>query len=161
MFEIDVEDEAIIDADPATVSRALIDEAAGRTHWWLPYWEAKPHGDIPPDRVGGMFDIIVRRGVVIRFTAKLVEITDNQLRWEYVGGAYSGEGIWRFEPAEGKTRLRFRWRVRPMGWLRWLLRVAPSSERKGTSHREVMKAGFAGLNRYINQLKVQTSEGQE
>ncbi len=154
MLEIDVEDETTINAEPATVLRALIDEAAGRTHWWLPHWEARPHGDIPPDRVGGMFDIIVRRGVTVKWTAKVVEVTDKQWRVEYVEGAYRGEGTWTFEPINGKTRLRFHWQVRPMGWLRWLLRLAPSSQRKGTSHHEVMKAGFAGLNRYLNTLKV-------
>jgi hypothetical protein len=36
MSEIDVVDEAIIDADPATVAKAITDEAAGKTPWWLP-----------------------------------------------------------------------------------------------------------------------------
>ncbi len=48
MFEMDVVDEAIIDADPATVSKAIMNEVKGKTHWWFPYWEAQPRGDIPP-----------------------------------------------------------------------------------------------------------------
>jgi hypothetical protein len=156
MFEIDVEDEAIIDADPATVSKAIMDEAAGKTHWWLPYWEARPRGDIPPDRVGGTFDITVRRGVTVRFAAKIVEITDKTLQVQYVEGAYKGEGTWTFEPVDGKTRLHFRWRVQPTGWLYWLLRLAPSSAKRGRSHHEVMKAGFEGLNQFVKHLKGQT-----
>jgi hypothetical protein len=154
VLEIDVEDETTINAEPATVLKTLVNEAAGRTHWWLPHWEGKPHGDILPDQVGGMFDIIVRRGITVRFTAKVVEITDKKWHVEYIDGAYRGEGIWTFEPVDGKTHLRFQWKVRPMGWLRWLLSLAPSSSRKGTSHHEVMKAGFAGLNRYLDSLQV-------
>ena len=37
MSEIDLVDEAIIDADPATVANAIKDEFMGKTHWWLPY----------------------------------------------------------------------------------------------------------------------------
>ncbi len=161
MLEIDVVDEAIIDGDPSVVRKALIDEAAGRSHWWLPYWQARPHGETPPDRVGGMFDVIVRKGITVRFTARVEEMTEKHLRLEYVAGAYRGEGTWSLEPVDGKTRLRFRWRVRPMGWLGWLLRLSPSSQRKGGAHREVMKAGFAGLNRYLNAQRAQTREGSE
>jgi hypothetical protein len=156
MSEIDVVDEAIIDADPATVAKAIRDESMGKTHWWLPYWEAKPRGNIPPDQVGGMIDITVRRRATVRFTAKTVEVTENLLRVEYVEGAYRGEGTWTFEPVDGKTRLRFRWRVQPTGWLRWLLLLAPPSEKSGRSHHEVMQAGFEGLNQYVKQLKGQT-----
>jgi len=130
MSEFDLVDEAIIDADPATVARAIRDEAMGKTHWWLPYWETKPRGNIPTDQVGGMTDITVHKGVTVRFTAKTVEVTENLLGLEYVEGAYRGEGIWTFEPVDGKTRLRFRWRVQPTGWLRWLLRFASPSEKK-------------------------------
>ncbi len=161
MLEILAEDEAIIDADRAAVSKAIIDEAAGRTHWWLPHWEATPHGDIPPGRVGSMFDVTVRSGVTVRFTAKVVEINDARMRVEYVRGAYRGKGTWSFEPEDGKTRLRFRWRVRPMGWLGWLLRLSPSTAREARSHHEVMKAGFAGLNRHFELLKVQPTQRTE
>jgi hypothetical protein len=159
MLEIDAEDEAIIDSDPAAVSKAIIDEAAGRTHWWLPHWQARPRGDIPPGRVGSMFDVTIRSGLTVRFTAKVVEINDAGMRIEYVGGAYRGEGTWRFQPANGKTRLRFRWRVRPVGWLSWLLRLSPSSARKARYHHEVMQAAFAGLNRHFNALKAHTTQG--
>jgi hypothetical protein len=159
MLEIDAEDSAIIDAEPGAVRRAIIDEAAGRTHWWLPHWQARPRGDIPPDRVGGMFEVVVRSGVTVRFTAKVVEISEAHFRVEYVGGAYRGEGAWSFEPEDSKTRLRFRWRVRPKGWLSWLLRLSPSAAREGRSHHAVMRAGFAGLNQYFDALKGQTTQG--
>ena len=148
-------DEVVIDADPATVAKAITDEAAGKTHWWLPLWEAKQRGDIPPNQVGGIFDITVhgRRGTV-KFTAKTTEIKENMARVEYVEGAFRGEGIWTFEPVDGKTRLRFRWRVRPSGWLLRLL--APFID-IGQSHHEVMKAGFEGLNQYVKHLKGEPS----
>jgi hypothetical protein len=148
MSEIDVVDEAIIDADPATVAKAITsDEAAGKTHWWLPLWEAKQRGDIPPNQVGGMIDITVhgRRGTV-KFTAKTTEIKENMARVEYVEGAFRGEGIWTFEPVDGKTRVRFRFRVQPSGWL---LRLMAPFVNIAQSHHEVMKAGFEGLNQYL------------
>jgi len=36
-----VVDEAIIDANPSAVFKALIDECNGRTHWWMPSLEAQ------------------------------------------------------------------------------------------------------------------------
>ena len=156
MSEIDVVDEAIIDADPATVAKAITDEAAGKTHWWLPLWEAKQRGDIPPDQVGGIFDITVhgRRGTV-KWTDKTIEVTENMVRLESFEGAFRGEGTWTFEPVDGKTRLRYRWRVRPSGWLLRLL--APFIDIGGRSHHETMKAGFEGLNQYVKHLKGEPS----
>jgi hypothetical protein len=152
-MKIDVGDESLIDAEPAVVLKALINEAAGRTHWWLPFWQAETCGDIPPDQVGGIFDVTVRKGITVKFRARVVEISDKNWRVKYIGGAYRGYGDWSFEPKGGKTHLRFHWQVQPKGWLGWLLRFAPSSQKKGTSHHEVMNAGFAGLSRYLNTLK--------
>ena len=155
MLEIDCTDEAIIDADPATVLKAIADESMGKTHWWLPCWEGKPRGDIPYDQVSGMIDVTVHKGPTVRFTLKTVEVTENRLRVEVVGGDFRGEGIWTFEPVDGKTRARFRWHVRPTGLIGFMLRFAPPEERAGRSHREVMKAGFEGLNQHLRQLKAQ------
>jgi hypothetical protein len=161
MLQIDVEDAAVIDADPAAVRGAIIDEAAGRTHWWAPHWQGRPRGDIPPDRVGGMFDVVVRSGITVRFTVKVVEISEAHFRVEYVGGAYRGEGAWSYEPEDGKTRVSYRWRVRPKGWLSWLLSLSPSRAKEAGSHHAVMAAGFAGLNRYFASLKARASQGSE
>jgi len=70
MPKIDVVDEAIIDAGCAVVAKAIMDEAMGKTHWWLPHWEAKPRGAIPPDQVGGMTDVTIRRGGDLKIHCK-------------------------------------------------------------------------------------------
>jgi hypothetical protein len=153
MIEIDVEDVAVIDADPVAVRRAILDETAGTTHWWSPHCQARPRGEIPSDQVGGMYDVVVRSGITLRFTAKVVEITATNLRVGIVGGAYRGEGTWSFQPEDRKTRLMYRWKVRPTGWLNWLLSLSPSRAKEAKEHHAVMAAGFAGLNRYFHRLE--------
>ena len=46
MSSYDVTDSAVIDATPERVFALLVDEYAGRTHWWTQV-ESKPVGDIP------------------------------------------------------------------------------------------------------------------
>ncbi len=156
MLEIDTEDEAIIDAGLATVRQAIIDETAGRTHWWLPEWQARPRGGAAPDHVGAMVDITVRKGVTVRFTARMTEIDERHIRSEYVAGAYRGIGTWEFEPVDGKTRARFRWRVRPTGWLSWLIRLEPA-RRRGQAHHQVMVDGFTALTQHLAARQSATS----
>lgn len=147
MSEIDAVDEAIIDADPATVARAIEDESMGKSHWWLPSLEMEPHRDIPPSQVGGLVDTIVHgTRVPVRWTNKTVQVTENTVRVEMIAGAFRGEGIWTFEPVDGKTRLRYRWRARPSGWLLKLFARFIDIEQV---HHNVMKAGFEGLNQYL------------
>ncbi len=153
MSEIDAVDEAIIDTDPATVAGAIMDEAMGKSHWWHPSLEMERHGDISPAQVGGLVDIIVHgpRGPV-RWTNRTSEVTENTVRVEMIAGAFRGEGIWTFEPVDGKTRVRYRWRAQPSAW--FLKLFAPFIDIE-QSHHKVMKVGFEGLNQYIKQLKLQ------
>lgn len=110
--------------------------------------ELHPYGRIPADRVGGLIDMTVRHGAAVRFRCRVTAISETELRVEYVGGAFRGDGAWRFEPAAGKTRVTFRWRARPAGPLGWL---APRTLLAwiARSHHDVMQAGFAGLNAYL------------
>src|SRR5512142_76411 len=151
MHDIEVSDEGVIHADAATVVRAVMDEVASKTHWWRPDWEARPRGDIPVDRVGGMFDVHVQRGMAVRFTARVREISDQRLCVEYVDGAYVGEGTWTFEPAGSQTRVRFHWHVRPHGWLRWFVLTDRQRKMIGDVQHQVMQAGFERLDRFLAQ----------
>ena len=149
MAEIDVVDEAIIDADPTTVYEALLDEVKGSTNWWMPHWEATPRGDTSAGQVGGIVDITVRHAGTTRFTAKTTEVIENQLiRVEFVEGDLVGEGEWTFEPENGRTRIRFRWKVRPN---RLLPKLMSRFIDIGKVHSEVMQAGFEGLSEYLKQ----------
>ncbi len=147
MITIDVEDTALIDAEPAAVRAALADETAGRTNWWSPYVQSKQRGSVPVDQVGGMFDAVIHSGGSARFTGKVVESSDHHLRIEYTEGDFRGEGTWTFEAQEDKTRVCFHWHVVPAGWLSLLLRFGPANTGIAASQHALMGAMFAGLNR--------------
>ncbi len=148
--EFDVVDEAVINADPATVYNAFLDEVKGSTNWWEPHWNAKSRGIIPTNQVGNILDITVRRpGKKLRFSTKTTEIIENQfIRVEYIEGDFLGDGEWTFEPENGKTKIRFRWRARPNSLLLKLISRFIDIEK---GHSEVIQAGFEGLNKYLKQ----------
>ena len=151
MREIDVVDEAVIDADSAVVFQALVDEMTGKADWWSPHLTTRMRGETPASQAGAVFDITVHRPGTPRFTEKTIEVAENKLyRVEYVDGDFKGEGIWTLEPLGDRTLLRFRWRVRPQ---RWLLRMLSRFMDIGKMHSEVMKRGFEGLNQYVRQKK--------
>lgn len=155
MREIELVDEAIIDAGPAVVYQALVDELTGKTDWWSPHLEARPRGETPASQAGAIVDITVHIIGTPRFTAKTIEARENEmLRLQYVEGDFEGEGIWTFEPVGERTRVRFRWHVQPQRWLTRMLAtlLAPFMD-IGKMHSDVMKLGFEGLNRYVRQKK--------
>jgi hypothetical protein len=79
MAQIDVVDEAIIDADPASTYDALLNEFRGSTDWWMPHWEARPRGHIPVGQVGAVVEIIARGSGTSMFTAKITQVIESQL----------------------------------------------------------------------------------
>ena len=79
MSRIDVVDEAIIDADPASVFKALIDEVNGRTHWWMPHLEFRLRGETPIEREGAIFDVTIHSRGTPRWTAKITKIVEGKL----------------------------------------------------------------------------------
>ena len=139
-------DEAIIDADPLTVFRALIDEVNGRTHWWMPSLEAKPRGEKPFGQAGSVIDITVHVPGTTKITTRITEVIEGRaMTWENFEGDYLGKEEWTFEPvAFGKTRVKSRWDVVPN---RLLYRIFWFMA--GRVHSRVMQAGFTGMNRYL------------
>jgi hypothetical protein len=150
LAEFDVYDEAIIYAKPEVVYKALLTEFSGETHWWMPYFEAKPRQGGAADQLGTLIDITIHSNTsLLRFTGKTVEVKENELlRVEYIEGDFLGEGIWKLEPSEENTKLSFRWHCRPA---RLLFKILAPLINIPKRHSAVMKSGFEGLNKYIKE----------
>jgi ribosome-associated toxin RatA of RatAB toxin-antitoxin module len=148
MAKYDVTDEAIINASPDVVYNAVIDEYDGKTSWWMPHLSSKLREGNSCSKVGALLDLTVHGKRPIKFTAKTVEAKNNEMiRVNYVEGAFRGEGLWKFESLEGKTKLSFRWRTSPSGLLLRILAPFLPIEK---SHSDVMKAGFNNLNKFLD-----------
>jgi len=64
---------------PLAVFRAILDEAAGVTHWWMPHWESRLRGETSIDGVGVVFDITIRGRGTPRFSGKIARIVEGRL----------------------------------------------------------------------------------
>jgi uncharacterized protein YndB with AHSA1/START domain len=147
MTRIDAFDEAVIDSPAIAVFKAILDEHAGVTHWWMPYWESKPKGEPPFDHEGVIFDIAVHGKHTPRFSARITKIVEGKLIEMEDEGDFAGTGTWTFEPTEGKTKVRFRWNVKPKR-LSFVL-VSPFID-MGKIHSDVMQKGFKALKSYLS-----------
>jgi hypothetical protein len=155
MVEINVVEEGILDTDPKRAFMTLLDELQGHTHWWMPHWEAQRRGSIPISEVGGIVDITVHRIGTPRFSGRVTHIEPNRLiKVDFFEGDLRGDGEWLFEPANGKTIVRFRFHVRPH---RLLYRFLSHFVNIGAIHSGVVQAGFKGWNRYLEEYNI-TSE---
>ena len=77
MPKYDVLNEAAIDSPPMVVYKAILNEHAGVTHWWMPILEFKLRGDMPIDREGAIFDVTVNPASRIssaKFSGKVTKI---------------------------------------------------------------------------------------
>lgn len=147
MTKYDVTDTAIINANPKIVYKAVIDGYDGKTKWWMPHLSSKIRNGSSSDKVGSLFDVTIHGIFPIKFTGKTVEVKNNEMiRVNYVEGSFSGEGLWKFEGSDGKTKLSFRWRTNPSGLL---LRIVASFYPIEKSHSRVMRAGFDNLNKFL------------
>jgi ribosome-associated toxin RatA of RatAB toxin-antitoxin module len=146
---IDVLDDAVIDSPLMVVYKAIQNEAAGVTHWWMPYLESKPRGNMPTYREGAVFDITVHnKGMTSKFSEKVTKIVEaKSIEVEFIDGDFVGTGEWTFEPTDGKTRVRFRFNVRTNRLLFTLL--SPFVD-IGKAHSETMQRGFKALNSYLS-----------
>jgi Polyketide cyclase / dehydrase and lipid transport len=148
MDDVDIVDEEFIDADPATVYTALGHLIRGKAQWW-PGVEIRPRGEIGPDLVGGVFDMVVGR--LPGSTLRIGEVRENEMhRYEYIDGPELGIGTLTLTPVGGRTRVSYRQQVRHQGLLLRLLArlgVVPRI------HRRYMRAYFEGLRTYIEREK--------
>ena len=148
MAKYDVTDEAIINASPDVVYNAVIDEMDGKTSWWMPHRSTKLREGDSYSKVGALLASTVHGKLPVKFTTKTVEAKNNEMiRVNYVEGAFRGEGLWKFESLEGKTKLSYRWRTSPSGLL---LRIMAPFLPIEKSHSDVMKAGFNNLKKFLD-----------
>jgi uncharacterized protein YndB with AHSA1/START domain len=147
--EVVATDEAIIDAPPMEVYKAILNEYAGVTHWWMPYIEHKPKGDIAIGHEGAICEKIAHgRGMRVKFSEKITKIVKGKSIEVEQSGDFIGTGTWTFEPIDGKTRIQFRVNVRTNKLIFSL--IAPFIRDIGKPHSESMQKGFNALNSYLS-----------
>jgi len=114
----------------------------------MPHWESKLREETPIDREGAIFDITIHRSGTPRFSGKTTKIVEGKLIEVEFEGDFVGTGAWTFEPTDGKTRVQYRWTVKPKR-LSFIL-LSPFIN-MGKSHSDVMQKGFKALNSYLSQ----------
>ena len=103
---------------------------------------------MPIDREGAIVDVTIHdRGVTIKMTAKMTKIVEAKAIEEEVSGDFVGTGTWTFEPTDGKTKVQYRWKVRPKR-LSFVL-LSPFVD-MGKKHSDTMQKGFKALNSYLS-----------
>ena len=149
MPKIDVHDEAVIDSPPMVVYKAILNEFAGVTHWWMPYIGFKLRGDMPFDREGAIYDITINptSRMNAKFSAKLTKIVEAKLIEEEIAGCFVGTAAWTFEPTDGKTKAQYRFNARTN---RLLFSFVSPFVNIGKRHSDTMQKGFKALNSYLN-----------
>lgn len=144
----DVTDEAIINASPDVVYKAMVAEDKS---WWNPYLYSKLREGDSSGKVGARYDITVPDIMTVKFTTKMVEVKENEMiRLHLIDGAFRGEGLWKFEGLDGKTKVSYRWRVCP-AWLS--LRIFGPVLPIEKNHSKVIQGGFNNLNKFLEGKK--------
>ncbi len=156
MQEIDVVDEATVNGSPMVIYRAVVNELAGLTHWWMPVLESKPEaGATRIDHEGAVFDALVHGEKRTMTTSnRVTKIREGELIQVEIWGDFRGVGTWTFEPMDNKTRVRFRWKVRPH---RMAYVFAYYFVDMGKRHSEVMRKGFEALERSLEKSELQSA----
>ena len=79
MPKIDAINEAVIDAPPTAVYKAILNEYAGVTHWWMPVLECKKRGNKTIDCEGTICDIMAHsHGITSKFSAKVTKLEEGK-----------------------------------------------------------------------------------
>ncbi|MGX7829490.1 SRPBCC family protein [Actinokineospora sp. 24-640] len=153
MTHYDLIDEAFIDAPPAAVWTALVDELAGARAWWTPHNTFEP-GATRPDEVGGEVRVTVHAkgvdngGPKLRFTGRTtVSEPRRRLVTEYYAGVFRGRSEIVLDAVDGgeRTRIAFHFTARPHGWLRFLAKVVDI----GLQHSKGTQSAFTNLNALV------------
>jgi uncharacterized protein YndB with AHSA1/START domain len=150
MPKIDVTDEAVIDAPPMGVYKAILNEFSGVTHWWMPYNGFKLRGDMSVDREGAVFDLVVfpnsriaSSKISVRMT-KIVEAKSIELDFS---GDFVGTEEYTFQPIDGKTKIQIHLNAKTN---RLSLSMVSPFVNLGKGHSSNMQKGFKALNSYLS-----------
>jgi hypothetical protein len=144
MPKYDVTDEAVLDSPPMVVYKAILDEYAGVTHWWMPILEFKLRGDMPIDREGAIGDMISKGAKCSFKVTKIVEAKSIEME---IAGDLVGTGTWTFEPTDGKTKVKYRSNVRTN---KALFSLVSPFVNFGKTHSDNVQKGLKALNSYLN-----------
>jgi hypothetical protein len=158
MAMYDVFNEAAIAATPADIVGALLEEAAGRSHWWQPFLQMRQRGDKPLPVIGAVVDITVSVGglpgtrlAAVRFSGRVTAYEpDRRMVLEYFDGDFRGTEEWTLDPVDAThTRIATRWKTYPQGMVRLLAKLADVPG----SYSKVMWEGFRGIERFTAERK--------
>ena len=144
MPKYDVTDETVIDSSPMEVYKAILNEYAGVTNWWMPILEFKLRGDTPIDHEGAMGDMISKGAKCYFKVTKIEEAKSIEMD---ISGDLVGTGTWTFEPADGKTKVKYRSNVRTN---KALFSLVSPFVNFGKTHSDNMQKGFKALNNYLS-----------
>jgi len=163
MTTYDVLDEATIAATPAQIVQALLDEAAGRSHWWQPYLRMRQRGDKPLTQIGAVVDITISGGgrlaqpwATARLSGRVtVYEPERRLVLDYFDGDFRGTAEWTLSPVDaGHTHLAVRWKTDPHGGMRLRARFADVA----SVNSSVMQEGFRAIERFTAGKKAENRE---
>ena len=148
MPKFDVTDEFVIDAPPNAVYKALLDEFAGSTHLFMPYYECKIGGDRPIDNEGAIFDLAVHNGrMTSKLSCKITKLVEAKtIEVNYDGDILATEK-YTFESMNGGTKLKLRFNGKTNSVLVSLLSLFVNI---GKGHSDMMESGFKALNNYLS-----------
>jgi hypothetical protein len=147
MPKLEVIDEGIINASPMAVYKAILDEYAGITHWWLPVLEFKPRGN-KFDCEGAACDLAAHgSGMTAKFSVVITKIVEaKSIEFDY-SGDFIGTGKWMLEPMEGKTKARYHLNVRTNRLFFSI--IAPFMKNPAKPHSNTIQYGFKALNSFL------------
>jgi len=149
MPKIDRLDETVIDASPIEVFKAVLNEYAGVTQWWMPYLEYKLKGNMSIDHEGAIGEMTFHfsKRASSKSSFKVTKIVEGKsLEVEYSGDIV-GTGTWTFEPTDGKTKVQYHSNSRTNSLLATL--VSPFVD-FGKGHSDITQKGFKALNSYLS-----------
>ena len=144
MPKYDVTDETVIDSSVMEVYKAILNEYAGVTNWWMPILEFKLRGDTPIDHEGAMGDMISKGAKCSFNMTKIEEAKSIEMD---ISGDLVGTGTWTFEPADGKIKVKYRSNVRTN---KALFSLVSPFVNFGKTHSDNMQKGFKALNNYLS-----------
>jgi hypothetical protein len=149
--KFDVTDEAIINASPSVVFKAIVDQDCGKSNWGMPDVFKKPREDSACG-IGDLIDVTLYQKSgrpPLKFTTKTVEvIKDEKIYGKYVEGPFRGEYLWSFKDLGDKTKLSFQWRTKPHSLVMKILSLFVPIEK---AHSDHMRTSYVNLNKFLEQ----------